>query len=314
MKKLPVYLCLALMSFSSVAYAAKKEEKKPTWLNNPYAACAQEEMCAVGVGEGMNRAKADARSGIAKIFEARIKSSFEQTITQDGDDTSSKIRDFVAEDSDVIIQAVEIKETYKTTTEVYALAVLNKRVAAKITREDIGDLDQKMEALLTEDTPAAAVRLEKLYEQRRGLNQRYIVLTGSSIMESVTYDQVYKNKKARIGKKHIYLTVQGKANKAFDQTVRNVMKDNGYTFAASETNETPRVIISWEADEQYSNINGFVKYDYHFTMKAPDKKGKIIDVLATTVSESGRNEKQAQKNALDTLKVYLDENMINLNF
>lgn len=139
---------------------AKSGKEKPAWINNPYAVCAKEELCAVGVGSGLNGAKADARSGLAKVFEARIKSSFESALNQNDDETTSKIRDYVSESSDVLLNAVEIKETFDTPTDIYALAVLNKPVAARITQEEIDDLDQKMTALLQEDSPAAAVRLE----------------------------------------------------------------------------------------------------------------------------------------------------------
>ncbi len=308
-----IFLTVLFLMTAAQAQAKSKQEK-PEWINNPYAVCAKEELCAVGVGSGLNSAKADARSGLAKVFEARIKSSFESTLNQNDDETTSKIRDYVSESSDVLLNAVEIKETFDTPTDVYALAVLNKPAAARITQEEIDDLDQKMKALLQEDSPAAAVRLEKLYEQRRGLNQRYIVLTGSPVIEEVTYEQVYGNKKARIGKRHIFLSVAGKPDKAFDQTVRGVLKENGYTFADEADGRTPRVIISLQPEKQYSNIDGFVKYAYHFTMKAPDKKGKTIDVLATTLTETGRNERQAFSNALESLKAYLNENVLNLNF
>lgn len=308
-----IFLTVLFLMTAAQAQAKSKQEK-PEWINNPYAVCAKEELCAVGVGSGLNSAKADARSGLAKVFEARIKSSFESTLNQNDDETTSKIRDYVSESSDVLLNAVEIKETFDTPTDVYALAVLNKPAAARITQEEIDDLDQKMKALLQEDSPAAAVRLEKLYEQRRGLNQRYIVLTGSPVIEEVTYEQVYGNKKARIGKRHIFLSVAGKPDKAFDQTVRGVLKENGYTFANEADGRTPRVIISLQPEKQYSNIDGFVKYAYHFTMKAPDKKGKTIDVLATTLTETGRNERQAFSNALESLKAYLNENVLNLNF
>ena len=308
-----IFLTVLFLMTAAQAQAKSKQEK-PEWINNPYAVCAKEELGAVGVGSGLNSAKADARSGLAKVFEARIKSSFESTLDQNDDETTSKIRDYVSESSDVLLNAVEIKETFDTPTDVYALAVLNKPAAARITQEEIDDLDQKMKALLQEDSPAAAVRLEKLYEQRRGLNQRHIVLTGSPVIEEVTYEQVYGNKKARIGKRHIFLSVAGKPDKAFDQTVRGVLKENGYTFADEADGRTPRVIISLQPEKQYSNIDGFVKYAYHFTMKAPDKKGKTIDVLATTLTETGRNERQAFSNALESLKAYLNENVLNLNF
>ena len=309
-----VFLAIVLQACAATAATKKDAAAKPKWVNDPSAACTKSELCAVGTGASVKRAQADARNQIAKIFESKIKSSFETTFIDENDTSYSKVKDYISDESEVILESVEIKETYETPTDVYALAVLNKPTAARITKQDIDDLDQKMAALLKEDTPAAAVQLEKLYEERRSYNRRYTVLTGHPMDEVVGYDQVYGNKKDRIGKRHIFLTVDGKPNASFDQAVRSVLKENGYTFAASASEETPKVIISLEEEEQYLKVKGFVKYAYHFTMKAPDKKGKMIDVLATTIEESGRNQQQAFKNALASLKDYIKENILNLNF
>lgn len=310
-----LFLALVLQACVTTGTNAKTTAgSKPKWINDPSAACSSNELCAVGTGATVKRAQADARNQIAKVFESKIKSSFETTFIDENDSTYSKVKDYISDESEVILEAVEVKETFEAPEDVYALAVLNKPTAARVTKQDIDDLDQKMTALLKEDTPAAAVQLEKLYEERRSYNRRYTVLTGHPMPERVTYDQVYGNKKDRIGKRHIFLKVDGKPNTAFDQAVRSVLKENGYTFAASASEETPKVVISLEEEEQYIKVKGFVKYAYHFTMKAPDKKGKMIDVLATTIEESGRNQQQAFKNALSSLKDYIKENILNLNF
>ena len=312
-----LFLAAFLQACATTGSSAKAAAgSKPKWVNDPSAGCIATELCAVGSGATVKRAQADARNQIAKIFESRIKSSFETTFIDENDKTYSKVKDFISDESEVILQAVEVKETYEDakTGDVYALGVLNKPTAARITKQDIEDLDQKMTALLNEDTPAAAVQLEKLYEERRSYNRRYTVLTGHPMDEVVGYDQVYGNKKTRIGKRHIFLKVDGKPEKAFDQAVRSVLKENGYTFADSVSESTPKVIISFEEEEQYMKVKGFVKYAYHFTMKAPDGKGETIDVLATTIEETGRNRQQAFKNALETLKAYIKDNILNLNF
>lgn len=294
--------------------SARTADQKPEWINDPYAVCAKDELCAVGTGARPASAEASARAGLAKVFEARIKSTFESEERQDDAGSYSKARDYVSETADVLLNAVEIRKTHTDGADVYALAVLNKPVAARMTREEIYDTDRKMTALLNEDSPAAALKLEKMYEQRRGLNQRYIVLTGSPMAETVTYDQVYGNKKARVGKHKIFLTVEGKAAKSFDQAVRGVLKENGYTFAGYASEQTPKVVVSLQSERRFLKIEGFVKYDFHFTMKAPDKTGAVVEVLAATFTESGLSEKQAYAQALESLKAYLNENILNLSF
>ena len=309
-------LAFALQACATTSSGAKSAAGKPKWVNDPSAACAASELCAVGTGATVKRAQADARNQIAKIFESKIRSSFETTFIEENDKNYSKIKDFISDESEVILQAVEVKETYEDekSRDVFALAVLNKPTAARVTKQDIDDLDQKMTALLKEDTPAAAVQLEKLYEERRSYNRRYTVLTGHPMDEIVGYDQVYGNKKTRIGKRHIFLTVDGKPNASFDQAVRSVLKENGYTFADSLSEATPEVRISFKEEEQYMKVKGFVKYIYHFTMKGPDRNGQTIDVLATTIEETGRTKQQAFSNALTSLKAYIKENILNLNF
>ncbi len=302
--------------FALTACAADKTVKTelPAWVNSPYASCSADELCAVGTASNFALAKADARNGLAKVFQARIKSSFESDTRVKNDDVSSEMRDFVSETSDVMLNATEIRETFKDNGKFYALATLDKNKAARITREEIDDLDEKMTALLQDESPAAAVRLEKLYEKRRGLNQRYITLAGESIPESVSYDQVYGNKKARVGKRHVYLSPKAGSKPSFVQTVRGVMTENGYTFATVPTEKTPVVHVSMTAERQFLKVDGFVKYDYHFVLSAPDKNGVDVERLATTFTESGLNENQAYSKAILSLKDYLKENILNLYF
>lgn len=302
--------------FALTACAADKTVKTelPAWVNSPYASCSADELCAVGTASNFALAKADARNGLAKVFQARIKSSFESDTRVKNDDVSSEMRDFVSETSDVMLNATEIRETFKDNGKFYALATLDKNKAARITREEIDDLDEKMTALLQDESPAAAVRLEKLYEKRRGLNQRHITLAGESIPESVGYDQVYGNKKARVGKRHVYLSPKAGSKPSFVQTVRGVMTENGYTFATVPTEKTPVVHVSMTAERQFLKVDGFVKYDYHFVLSAPDKNGVDVERLATTFTESGLNENQAYSKAILSLKDYLKENILNLYF
>ena len=156
--------------FALTACAADKTVKTelPAWVNSPYASCSADELCAVGTASNFALAKADARNGLAKVFQARIKSSFESDTRVKNDDVSSEMRDFVSETSDVMLNATEIRETFKDNGKFYALATLDKNKAARITREEIDDLDEKMTALLQDESPAAAVRLEKLYEKQIG--------------------------------------------------------------------------------------------------------------------------------------------------
>jgi len=294
----------------AAACSSAAAESRPKWVDNPYEVCSKDEMCAVGIGSGLKMARADARNNIAKIFETRVKSTFSSETTSDGDKVKEKVSDYLNVETDMLIEAVEIKDTYNTKTDVYALAVLNKKTASRLTSDDMERLDDKMRALLRDDTPASAVALQKAYEQRAALNRRYAVLTGAPKPEAVGYDSVYGAMKSRVGRRHVYLLVKGSS--AFGNAVRSVMADNGYTFADEAGKDSPQVTVTFNGTEQYMNVPGFVKYRYDFTLKAPDANQVTVTKLSSEFETTGRNKSQAEAAALEELKAYLNENILTL--
>ena len=307
-------LFIGFAAFLSVscAHATAQKNERPAWVDNPYKVCSADQMCAVGVGSRLKMARADARSGIAKIFESKIQSSFSSDLSSKNDEITQNVRERLDVETDMLIDAVEIKETYETPTDFYALAVLNKNTAVEKTIRELTLLDNQMRALTSDDTPASAVRMEELYFKRNGINQRYIVLTGKSYPETVTYDDVAKAKKNRIGKRHIFLKVD--ASPVLESAVKQVLTQNGYTFAKNRTRETPFVTVSIVAERAHLNVEGFVKYVYHLTLSGPDKKGTAVELLSTSFDGSGRNEKQAAASIADEVKEYLAENILKLSF
>ena len=311
MKK--AFLLLATLCLASCASTgdAKKEAGEPDWIKNPASVCSSDELCAVGEGRTPKRAKADARAALGKIFETKLAASFENTLSQDEEGTRERVRDSVAEETDIVLESVEIRETFENAKNVFALAVLNKDKAVKLLRRDMAKLDGDMEEMRSRKTPPSAIRLEKLFAERSGLNRRHVVLTGKDYMESLSYDDVKAYKKAVTGKK-IFLTTKGE--RAFDKAIRNAMLENGYIFVSDPEKAAAQVTATVESDEQYLNVKGFVKYAFRFTLRGPDKTGKQVEQLVESFDETGRNEVQAAANATESLKKYLSEHLVDVKF
>ncbi len=298
-------LTLCALGLSGCATA---KDQKPEWINSPQKACAENEFCAVGNGFNLKFANADARSAIAKIFEAKISSSFKTSTSQRDSETSSRLKDSVAEDVDMVLKKVEIKETYNQGADFYALAVLNKDDAAELLAEEIADIDSKMEAYLADNTPSSARKLERLYEQRRVLNQQYQILTGDTVMESVDYEQVYKNRKAKIGQQKLFLQVEAQNKNMVANAVKSVLQEQGYTFIERPQGaETLSIRIT--SEEMPFSLKGMVKFVYFVSLR----NHAAINVLETKFEETGINEKQAFSAAMESLKKYIAENIMELN-
>ncbi len=305
--KLHKFIVLTCCAFGLSGCATAKIQR-PDWITSPQKACAEDEFCAVGNGFNLKFANADARSAIAKIFEAKISSSFQTLTGQRDNEIYSRAKDSVAEDVDMVLKKVEIRETYNRGSDFYALAVLNKDDAAALLSEEIADIDSKMEAYLADNTPSSARKLEKLYEQRRILNQQYQILTGDTIMEAVDYDQVYKNRKAKIGRQKLFLQVEAQNKNMVANAVKSVLSEQGYTFI-EKPQGAETLSISITAEEMPFSLKGMVKFVYFISLK----NHAAVNVLETKFEETGINEKQAFAAAMESLKKYIAENITELN-
>lgn len=311
MKKALLLLTTLCLASCASTGGANKKAGEPAWVAHAASACASGELCAVGEGQTAKRAKTDARAALGKVFETKLAASYENVLSQDGDGVMERSRDSVSEQTDIVLEAVEIRETYEKGGNFFALAVLNKDKAAKLLKQDMDKLDEDMEIMRSRKTPPSAIRLEKLFAERSGLNRRYVVLTGKSRMESLSYNDVTAYKKAVTGKK-IFLTTKGA--RTFDKAVRNAMLENGYAFVADPEKAAARVTATIESDEQFLNVKGFVKYAFRFTLSGPDKSGKQVEQLVESFDETGRSEVQAAANATEALKKYLSEHLIDVKF
>ena len=312
MKKIKA--CALTLGLICASFAVQaKEVKQPEWVNNPTSICQEDEFCSVGIGSSEKKADADASSGIAKIFEAKVKASFSSTTESKDDEVSSAVSSSVSENVNATVSNMEIKERFQKGNTFYSFAVLNKERSAKMVREQIGDIDERMEMLLTEDTAMSAARLEKLYEKRLGLNQQHIVLAGRGIPSTVSYSDVFKNKKAKTGGKDFYLFVTGTKNKSLEKSVKSLLLKNGFTFVKNR--EGSRVLtLSVSKSQEPFAIPEMVKYEYTISMRIKNADGKTTELLEEAFEGTGLNEKQAFDEAVREFEKYLKEHLEELEF
>lgn len=303
-------LTLGLICASFTVQA--QEAKQPEWVNNPYSVCDEDSFCAVGIAKSMKTATADARAGIAKIFQAKVKSSFSSSVSSDNDTVSSEAKSKLSEESDVLLKSVEIKETFMQGDTVYALASLNKPRAGRIIAAEIDDIDSKMESYIADDDAASARKAEKLYEKRRELNELMIVLTGKDVMENFSYNDVFKNRKEKTKTGDICLKFSGIQTESFKRTVKNVFQDNGH-IVSNECSATITVDVSVE--EEPFDVEGLHKYAFTFLLKAKDaRNGKQTMLFETTLTEAGINEKKTLPFITDQFKQELTDAIGDFSF
>lgn len=305
-----------ILAFFWTAFSARAaDEPCPAWVSKPESVCAPEEICQTGAGDSFASASAAARAAVGRIFETKVHASFSRTFSQSEDETASALQEAVHESSETVLQAVSVRETCRAADGFYALAVLNKTAAAKILRRDMSALDAEMKDRLAAASPASAVRAEKLYARRHALNRRYVVLTEEAMPETVSWKQISENKKAKVGRRHVFLRIQSERPAPLEAAVRSALGKNGYTFAGSRTAAASEIIASLEAEPvEMSAIKEVVKYDFFFSLKVPESPGSDIEVLSFSFDEAGLNKSQAFSEAAETVRDFLEKHLNEIPF
>ncbi len=274
---------------------------RPAWLETPQAGCASDELCAVAQGRTRNAAQLNARAEISKILETKINVSSLSVETLADAELNQKIH----EQTNILLNDIEIKEAFEDNGSVYALAALNKPIAAAVLKKDIEKIDEDIKNNLTKETLAAASKAETAFAQRSALNARYAVLTGTFLPDPVSYAEIVRHKRNVAAKTKIFLE---SLSPVLEQGVREALEKAGYTLVSDKTDATKSIYVKFSAERQHLNVEGFVRYLFGFKLSITDKKGETSETAAASFSETGRTYSQAFENAVASYKEMLSEN------
>jgi hypothetical protein len=307
MKKQYILFIIGFFLFANTCNA----KSEPSWINQPYTQCKNNQICTSGSGRNLNAAKTDARNNILKYFETDIKSDFVSSLSTDEKDIKNFSSENTQELSEGILKGVEIKETFQNKNGSFALAVLNKDVAGQEITNDINELDSKMKLLLAEKDTKYNKQLGEYYQKRQELNKKYLILTGSMIPEVIKYKDIFGNKKLATN-----LTYYIKSEDNDSQNIINYLKDsiiNSNSKITNNSKEANRIIVlNINKTNLYLNVDGFIKQKYTLTIKVFDNMERQIRVLTQNFVETGRNDSQIQDSIDIQIKKYFDDNISSL--
>ena len=311
MKLLAIILLIATLSPLSVM-----GEGAPSWVKDPSKSCNKSEICAVGEGEGPSSAKRSARLAIGKIFGTKIKSDFREKIATMGKGVSQEMSDEVQELTDIALEGVEIKKIYETKTGWFALGSLNKRKSANSFKREIDKLDEKMLVLMDDATAGSLMKIEPLYIKREELNSRYSFLTGQAFPPVISYEDVFKGKRAASGSMIVHIFLEEEEPKMIEKILSQTLVDRGYkTTSGKKRNKNSTHIVSGEfsSEKQFLKVEGFEKWKFLFSIKAKTVSKVESGGLNHFVTTTGRSFQQAKEKALPQIKTYIEENIGKLN-
>ena len=274
----------------------------PDWIKNPDCG---NNICAIGHGNTLDLATADARNNIQKVFETKVSSKFRNEVNQTIDESS----EILQEESEGIVKGTNIEKVFERGDDYYVLAVLDKEKVANELEFDIEMLDRKMSVLLDDNTIASSKKLEEMYKKREDLNRKYLFLTGREIKEEVEYKNVFKNNKDNFSKAgSYYVNIEDEELKSF---LTNLLIENGIKIVNNSSSAKKILSGKITNKKEFLNVDGFEKYSLTLNLQLISG-GKILKSINKKFTETGINFDQIYSKALAQMQSYLEKNIINI--
>ncbi len=288
----------------------------PSWLSDVSKGCSSGELCAVGTGDSRIQAEVNARAELAKIFQNKISATFKSKLEAVGSSVSDDLSEEIIETTQMALDGVEIKKHHEDKLNFYALALIDKKKAAKGFKTEITKLDNEIDAYMKDSSGSTVVKAEKAFIKRESLAKNYEFLSGGTIHSKITFEQIFKNKRDVLGKiiAHVYLDED--EPKPVESLLVTLLTEAGYKVTTGKERSkyaTHTVTGDIVADKKHMNVDGFEKFDIIINLSAKNSSKVETGHLNFTAQETGRNYSQAYAKAEEKIKGYLKENLMQLN-
>tara|TARA_Y100000590_G_scaffold446052_1_gene579082 strand:+ start:76819 stop:77811 length:993 start_codon:yes stop_codon:yes gene_type:complete len=325
-----IFSVAVLISISSCGSQSKKKKvalkpgERPEWIFEPGKACKSYELCAVGEAAGSLGADVAARKNLAKIFETKVSSELninttssstvkEEVVTGRVDeDVQEKIR----EQTDQVLRGVQINEIFEGKDSFFALAVLNKKQAAKRIASEIEAVDTEMRAYLNDGRRSSLNKALKKYYLRNNLNERHQFLSGRRISSPVSLRTILnkKRKKRELGTTvKVKFSEVGGISEVNHLIISHLLENDFKVVTGDNRNSKFSILGSLKKEQQHMNVKGFKRYKFFLQLKSQNKNGEKIGALDFDTVQTGRNLQHAYENAMPEIRQFLDDKLGELN-
>ena len=300
-------ILLTAIGFAGMADLAGASDL-PSWINKPAAFCRKGEICAVGEGSTLLSSFSNARNEIAKQFNVGVKGNFTSLIEQSGDSTEESASSYIDETTDDVLSGGYIKEDYIDERGMhYAYAVLDKSKVENDIKFDIDAVDTQMQIAM-EQKPVHFTALKTMYKQREELNKRYLFLTGKTIPEKVSLDEIYTAK----GEPLTYKLMITDEEFNLGTVLTEQIIENRDKLASENDEKYDRKIVGNALIEKgYLNVKGFEKYLVSVSLRCL-KGSNTVGQLNVELYETGRSKQQAIEKMKTRVVEYVKSNIDSL--
>lgn len=294
---------------------------RPQWMSDTQAFCGSEKLCAIGEGTSFLRAETQARTNLAKVFKVSIDSTTtieESTSSLSTPDSllssgvNEEVEMFTRETVDEVLEGVVTSKKHEEEDgSIFALAELDKRVAAKVVRPRLKAIDDEIELAYESNRRSLLPRALELDLHRDGLKTFLAILGVADFSGGITRKELLE-KKAQYDAAPIKVLVTDEGQwEAIASTVKGELTTLGYKIVSKGAHDF-KLVVSNTARREYLNIKGFERYNVNVNLRSLDSNGNVVGGLAFEEAANGRSLAQIRSNILLNFKTNFYNNFSGL--
>ncbi len=291
-------------------------EQRPLWVNDPLEFCQDEFLCAVGEGSSFYQAESEARKNLAKIFKVQVtgttqvdeqSSSVTSPEMMESTGVTQEIYSSNIETVDEVLEGVSTSKKHEEDGFVFSLAQLEKRVAGKILKARISDLDAQIEQAYESNRRSLLPKALDLYSKKSGLVSYLTVLGMPDFSRGVSKEDLLK-KKAQFDANPIYVLIEAdKPSEYLEQTVAGELSTLGYKIV-KKGKANFKLVLTSNSRREYLNVKGFERYNMYVKLVSFDQEDQVIGNLTFDETQNGRSLSQIKSMILSNFRQYFSEN------
>lgn len=291
----------------------------PLWFSDYVKAnpgCDQEYLCAVGEGNSLADALAEARSEVAKFFQNKInsKSQISTSSEQKGANASTGTFDewtnkTMSEETSEMISGLEIKKQEQINGHTYVLLTLERKKMAILLKEKIEVLDTEDSQLLELNSRFTYPKMLKNLHLIEAFNNRYNLVSQVPLKLKVKKENIQErlNKLAPI--KMALVTSDKKLPTKLNHVIVDLLSSLKVVIVSRRL--SPKYILRSEivTEEQYFKVPGFKKLNVQFRLELVNSKSQVMGKLSALSEQVARNSDQAIEKAMPEIKEAIQDNL-----
>jgi len=321
-----IILCTVLIGFIGCATKNNKSDTSPVsteikempeWIHSIDEACDNEtEICASSEGSSSINSDLNAKNSLASIFQTKIKSNL--TLEKYGftapeaEAIAERVSNTVTESVNVLLKATYIKERFSKDGLYFSLAVLDKDKVKKSLRLEINALDDQIEFIHAKGLKSSLIKLHILFNKRQALNDKYVIVSGSSLPTSMSFSKISSLKYSKSNLNKLAFKLIGDVPRIITKKIEAMFSEMGYKIVSTGKQDYG-IRIKYKMNDEYLNVKGFKKFLVLLSLEAKLVGGSKLGTYTAQVTALGRNKQDAFLKIKDQIIQDIRNNIDKLN-